>query len=1780
MPISNHLNIESSLFAWIRNTIGELLGISPGTIALDARFRDLGLRSLHITTLMTRLSERVGRNIPPTAAWQHPTPAALVRHAAVLTAGASQGTHVSDLKRSPTSLSEPIAVIGLGCRFPGGASSPETLWRLLCEGQNGICEIPAERWDAEAYLDDNVAQPGKMTTRWGGFLQDVDRFDAAFFGISPREAQQMDPQQRHTLEVAWEALEDSGIDPGRLRGSAAGVFIGSMWSDYARLTHGDPEAIDAHTATGQDTSIISARISYFLGLRGGSLTVNTACSSSAVAIHLACQSLRNGESCMALAGGVHLMTSPHSTVVMTKFGAMNPDGQCRAFDASANGYVRGEGVGIVVLKPLSRAIADGDRIYCVIRGSAINNDGFSNGLTAPNPEAQEAVLRAAYAAACVEPSAIHYIETHGPGTILGDPIEAGAIGAVLGPFHSAERPLRIGSIKTNLGHTEGAAGVAGLIKVALCLHHRMLPPNLHFEQPNPYINFDALNIRVQTKLESWPWPEELPRAGVSSFGFGGTNCHIVLEAAPSSTATVLPVSAPSAKALRRRLVDALGLFSEVGHRSQAAALCRELAMRDGNASWRAALSVADVANLQEALSARLREQPSAKHRVERPRLVFVCPGHGSQWLGMGRSLLASEPVFLAEIQACDRLIQKQCGWSLIDELLAESAVSRLGQHDVAQLAIFSISIALGALWRSWAIKPDTIVGHSVGEVAACVLGGILSLEDGVRIVATRAQLMCNAASGSGGLLLVSLPDGNIERISELTGSLSVAGYNSPYAVLLAGPLNAIDSAEARLRDSAIEVHRVKVDVAPHSPAMDPILEKLRQELQGLSPKQARVPVRSTVRDNWLAGAECGPGHWVDNLRQPVRFRQAIEALTNEGPTVFLELGAHPVLLGAIQQTLETAPIESWALASCWRGADERGALLSTLATLYELGFEADWEAVLGPRAMGLLAPARQIEDIDEAFDLSAERDSTWRVPLPIVLSAKSEAALRGQAERLRAHLCCHEDLALADVACSLATTRAQFEHRTAVVASDRATLLAALEAVAQGRPHPSAVLGRAGSEGKVVFVFPGQGSQWEGMALSLLETSPVFQAQIESCERALAPHVDWSLLAVLRGEGDTRLDRVDVVQPALFAVMVSLAALWRSLGVEPDAVVGHSQGEVAAAFVSGALSLEDAAKVVALRSRALTRLVGKGAMAAVELGVEALRLHLTPWGDRLSIAAMNGPHATLVSGDPEAVEALLSELAAAQVFVRKIRVDYASHCAQVEAVHDKLLGDLARLAPSSGALPLYSTVTGCLIEGNALDADYWYQNLRQPVRFAEVTETLLGEGYRFFIEVSPHPVLTLAVQETVEGSPLDPAVVGSLRREEGSLARLLLSLAELHSRGLAFDWNAFFAPHAARRVTLPTYAFQRERFWLEAPKRKEAEVAAVAPRDSGFWQAVESGDLDSLGGALRVNDEARRAALAMLLPTLADWRRQSREQGTVDGWRYRVVWKPVAGSIPPMDLSGNWLVVLPASYSEDAVVSGLIHALVERRARVVALRARPEEADRARLAAALREAVAEGDALRGVLSLLALDESPLPAEPVVPTGLALTLSLVQALGDLGIQAPLWLLTRGAVSIGPSDPLNAPLQAFAWGLGRVVGLEHPERWGGLLDLPDRLDPQGDRAPLGRTGQSKRRRPARTSLNRTICPPARSRSAWRHRCSTHLQAPEHRPHHRWHRRARSSCCPLARRPRRRASGLNQPPRTRCSGCRRSARGVRRARCPRHACPLRRRRPPRACRPNRAA
>ncbi|MFF7342154.1 SDR family NAD(P)-dependent oxidoreductase, partial [Streptomyces sp. NPDC008163] len=882
---------------------------------------------------------------------------------------------------------EPIAIVGMACRYPGGATSADELWRLVADETDAISAFPTNRgWDLERLYDPEARRDNTSYVNQGGFLHEAGDFDADFFGISPNEALVMDPQQRLLLETAWEAFEDAGIDPRPLKGTPTGVFAGMMYHDY---THNNNSG-----------AIASGRISYVFGFEGPSVTLDTACSSSLVSLHLAAQSLRSGESSLALAGGVAVMSTPETFIEFSRQKASAADGRCKSFAAAADGSAWAEGVGLLLLERLSDARRNGHQVLAVIRGSAVNQDGASNGFSAPHGPSQRRVIRQALRNAGLTAADVDVVEAHGTGTTLGDPIEAQALLATYGQGRRADRPLWLGSLKSNIGHTQTAAGVAGVIKMVQAIRHSTLPRTLHVDEPTSQVDWTTGDVRLLTEARPWPETGRPRRAGVSSFGFSGTNAHLIVEQAP-------PVGA---------------------------------------------------------------EEPQ-----------------------------------------------------------------------------------------------DT-----TGE----------------------------------------------------------------------------------------------------------------------------VPVRP---------------------------------------------------LGVV----------------------------------------------------------------------------------PWVLSAKNAAALREQAGRLLSHLERHPGLSPADVGHSLLGTRALFDHRAVVVGPDRDTLLPALRALSDDRPAPGLVRGVADEAGKTVFVFPGQGSHWHGMAAGLMDVSPVFTARMHECAEALAPHVDWSPLAVARLEPDApTLDRVDVAQPMLWAVMVSLAAVWRHHGVHPSAVIGHSQGEIAAACVAGALSLEDGGRIVALRSKALLAISGKGAMMSIVKPADFVRERLAPFEGRVSIAAENGPNAVVVSGDAVALREFEITLAKAGVMRWTIPgVDFAAHSAHVEEIADELAAALAGVSPRTPEVPVYSTLTGGLLpEGALMDSAYWYRNLRAPVEFHKAAVAALDAGHTLFVECSPHPVLRPGLEEIFEDNGARAASVQSLVREDAGPNRMTISLAEAQVRGASVDLTGYV--DGAKRVALPTYAFQRRRDWI-VPDAGASDVSAL-----------------------------------------------------------------------------------------------------------------------------------------------------------------------------------------------------------------------------------------------------------------------------------------------------------------------------------------------------------------
>ncbi|MFI0781115.1 type I polyketide synthase [Streptomyces sp. NPDC021212] len=1250
------------LLGLVSTHVASVLGYS-GAHEVDAHraFRDLGFDSLLAVALRNELATATGLKLPATLVFDYPTPTVLAEYLRSEAVGAKGAVAVRNQPVTGVVQDEPIAIVGMACRYPGGVASPEDLWRLVAEGRDGISEFPADRgWNLESLYHPDPDHPGTFYAREGGFLYDAADFDAGFFGISPREALATDPQQRLLLETSWEAIERAGIDPSTLKGSSTGVFVGVMYNDYGTRPLAQPEGIEGYLGGGSAGSVASGRVSYTFGLEGPAVTVDTACSSSLVALHLAVQALRSGECSMALAGGVAVMSTPATFIEFSRQRGLAADGRCKAFAEGADGTGWGEGAGVLLVERLSDARRNGHPVLAVVRGSAVNQDGASNGLTAPNGPSQQRVIRQALANAGLTGSDIEAVEAHGTGTRLGDPIEAQALIATYGQDRPADRPLWLGSLKSNIGHTQAAAGVAGVIKMVQAMSHGTLPRTLHIDQPSRQVDWDAGAVELLTEAVPWPETDRPRRAAVSSFGVSGTNAHVVIEHAP---------------------------------------------------------------------------QPA--------------------------------------------------------------------------------------------------------------------------------------------------------------------------------------------------------------PALQP--------------------------------AQTGPS---EQLAQSPQISESAQT-------------------GQLAQVSESAQVA------------EAGR------------------------------------------------------PVPWLLSAKTGPALAAQARRLAVHLRADVDLRPVDVAHSLLTTRTVHAERGVFVTGERDEALAALDALAEDLPAPHLARGIAQTPGKTVFVFPGQGSQWAGMAVELLESSEVFAGHMAACAQALEPFVDWSLDDVLRqAEGAASLDRVDVVQPVLWAVMVSLAELWRAHGVEPDAVLGHSQGEIAAACAAGALSLDDAARIVALRSRAIAEvLAGRGGMVSVGASREETVTLIGPWEGRISIATVNGPQSVVVAGDPDALDELVAACEADGTRARRVPVDYASHTHHVEAIHERLLADLAVIRPRAARVPVLSTVTGTWLDTTTMDGEYWYQNLRQTVEFEAATRTLLDEGHHSFVEVSPHPVLTIGLQQTIEESMAPAMTLATLRREEGSLRHFLTSLARAHAQGLAVDWAPAFAGTDPRTISLPTYPFQHERYWLDAAEPPAGRGADTDAVESGFWDAVDGEDWQTLADTLGVTAET---PFDSVMSALSSWRLRQREESSVDGWRYRIEWKPFrAPASVPDSVSGTWWVVVPADAGEaDRQRAHAVRGALEAsgRARTVLVEVDPAADDRAALEPKLRAAAAEAGPPTGVLSLLATDERPLPGQDVVPGGLAATLALVQALGDEQVDAPLWLGTSGAVSVGRSDRLANPEQASVWGLGRVVALEHPERWGGLVDLPVTLDPR--------------------------------------------------------------------------------------------------------------------------
>ncbi len=864
---------------------------------------------------------------------------------------AQQRTSLADEfdRVSRIAVAEPVAVVGIGCRFPGDVDGPESFWDFLVAGRNAISTVPADRWDAEAFYHPDPLTPGRMTTKWGGFVPDVAGFDAEFFGITPREAAAMDPQQRMLLEVAWEALEHAGIPPDSLGGTRTAVMMGVYFNEYQSMLAASPQNVDAYSGTGNAHSITVGRISYLLGLRGPAVAVDTACSSSLVALHLACQSLRLRETDLALAGGVSITLRPETQIAISAWGLLSPQGRCAAFDAAADGFVRGEGAGVVVLKRLTDAVRDGDQVLAVVRGSAVNQDGRSNGVTAPNTAAQCDVIADALRSGDVAPDSVNYVEAHGTGTVLGDPIEFEALAATYG--HGGDA-CALGAVKTNIGHLEAAAGIAGFIKATLAVQRATIPPNLHFSQWNPAIDAASTRFFVPTQNSPWPTAEGPRRAAVSSFGLGGTNAHVIIEQGSElapvseggedtgvSTLVVTGKTAQRMAATAQVLADWMeGPGAEVAVADVAHTVNHHRARQATFGTVVARDRAQAIAGLR-ALAAGQHAPGVVSHQdgSPGPGTVFVYSGRGSQWAGMGRQLLADEPAFAAAVAELEPVFVEQAGFSLRDVIATGKELVGIEQ---IQLGLIGMQLTLTELWRSYGVQPDLVIGHSMGEVAAAVVAGALTPAEGLRVTATRARLMA-PLSGQGGMALLGLDAAATEALIADYPQVTVGIYNSPRQTVIAGPTEQIDELIARVRAQNRFASRVNIEVAPHNPAMDALQPAMRSELADLTPRTPTIGIISTTYADLHTQPIFDAEHWATNMRNPVRFQQAIASAGSGADGAyhtFIEISAHPLLTQAIADTLEDAhrPTKSAAkylsIGTLQRDADDTVTFRTNLYT--------------------------------------------------------------------------------------------------------------------------------------------------------------------------------------------------------------------------------------------------------------------------------------------------------------------------------------------------------------------------------------------------------------------------------------------------------------------------------------------------------------------------------------------------------------------------------------------------------------------------------------------------------------------------------------------------------------------------------------------------------------------------------------------------------------------------------------------------------------------------------
>ncbi|WP_427160212.1 SDR family NAD(P)-dependent oxidoreductase [Aliinostoc sp. HNIBRCY26] len=943
--------------------VATVLGLSTDEVSPQQGFFDMGMDSLTSTELRNLLQTDFTCSLPTTIAFRFPnveTLADYLLREILITSKVQnpaqkliQEVPQIQIEKSPPEKpqpeEDPIVIVGMACRFPGGANDLESFWQLLEQGKDAVREVPSDRWDMQAWYHPDPDTPGKIYSPYGAFLEQIDQFDAEFFGIVPREAVAIDPQQRLLLETTWQALESAGQNPQQLRNTQTGVFVGAMTQDYAQLSYA-PEAINAYTGSGTSVSVAAGRLSYVLGLQGPSMTVDTACSSSLVAVHLACNALRNGECNIALAGGVNIILTPVISLIESRAHMLAPDGRCKTFDASANGMVRGEGCGMIVLKRLSQAVKNGDRILAKVHSTAVNHDGPSSGLTVPNGDAQEKLLHQALKAAKLKPEQIDFIEAHGTGTALGDPIELESMAAVFSQ-RPQNRPLIIGSVKTNLGHLEGAAGIAGLIKTVLALQHQKIPPHLHFQQPNPRFDWSSQIFEVPVHGKNWHPSQRERIAGVSSFGFSGTNAHIIVGEITSNSPQpsenkfyLLPLSARSQKSLKELAKNYQYAFNESIDLADAC-----FTASTGRAIFRQRLCVlADSNTTAEKALADFQKGEDSDNLItpltsETPtKVVFLFSGQGSQYSGMGQTLYNQEPVFKNTLDLCDKILQPILGKSLLDLIFNLEKSEQLEQTQITQPALFSLEYALAKLWQSWGIQPAALLGHSIGEYVAACLAGVFSLEDALQLVVQRGRLMGELPHNGAMAAIYADYQTVVDHLTPYGNQVNIAADNGAINVI-SGLREIVEQLEQTFIEQGYKTRRLAVSHAFHSPLMEAILDDFAKVLYKVDFHEPSLTIISNVTGKPIGQEITTPDYWLRHLRNTVHFGQGFQFLIDSGYRHFLELGSKPVLMGMARLTYQSKEI-LW-LPSIVPGQDEQAQMYRSLATLFVNGYSIEWTEV-------------------------------------------------------------------------------------------------------------------------------------------------------------------------------------------------------------------------------------------------------------------------------------------------------------------------------------------------------------------------------------------------------------------------------------------------------------------------------------------------------------------------------------------------------------------------------------------------------------------------------------------------------------------------------------------------------------------------------------------------------------------------------------------------------------------------------------------------------------------